>query len=511
MKREFRNFAIGALVLGSASAAPGAPEIEYEPLHFGGLQEFGSINEALLTSQPSSIYEDEWVDHLGVWLTQGATVDERLYLQVGLGGIFQFPKNEKRGEIFGGSQYKMFYFGPTVAKAMYSFGDPDEPVFRLGAGMFPYKYNPDASNLGEYLFRTGAYPTFIKTGGFSVIGSNAGYLQGVHGAMQRGGFSADFFLLRETGLPPLYDWSLAAVAQYRAPSGLFNAGLGLNWKGAIAAHGDSTAASLKDSTVMYFTAANGQDYVGELRYYREHSNFYQGKISRANQLPADDPEKAAMMAAIPGWEAQMALADAELATAQAALTDPAVEKKFFPSSALLATAWAGFDFKPLFGWEESMSPADFRLYAEVGILGVQDYPVFYEKITERMPVMVGFNVPTFGLLDLLAVQFEQFNSPNINSTWSIGNGNRPIPDLRSGSDPLYSTDAYMDITERDNQSWSVLAQKKIGGALSLSVQAARDHLRTVGTDWWYDSKFEPNEILIDEGYWYWMVQLGWNI
>jgi hypothetical protein len=285
----------------------------------------------------------------------------------------------------------------------------------------------------------------------------------------------------------------------------------MNWKGAIAAHGDSTAAKLKDSTVMYFTASNGNKYVGELRYYTEQSTFFQGKIFRANALDSADPDKAIMMAAIPEWEAQKALADGELAIAQAALTDPTVEKKFFPNKAILATAWAGFDFKPLLGWEEAMSPADFRLYTEIGILGLQSYPVFYDKVTERMPIMVGFNFPTFGWLDLLALQFEQFNSPNINSTWSIGNGNRPIPDLRPGSDPLYSTDAYMDITQRDNKSWSVLAQKKIGGALNISAQVARDHFRSVGTDWWYDSKFEPNEILIEEGFWYWMVQIGWGI
>lgn len=28
-------------------------------------------------------------------------------------------------------------------------------------GYFPYKFNPDATNLGEFLFRTGTYPLYL--------------------------------------------------------------------------------------------------------------------------------------------------------------------------------------------------------------------------------------------------------------------------------------------------------------------------------------------------------------
>ena len=31
----------------------------------------------------------------------------------------------------------------------------------LAVGYFPYKYNPEARNLGEYLFRSGTYPVYL--------------------------------------------------------------------------------------------------------------------------------------------------------------------------------------------------------------------------------------------------------------------------------------------------------------------------------------------------------------
>jgi len=41
------------------------------------------------------------------------------------------------------------------SQGIYSFGDLDQPWLQLAAGYFPFKYNPQASNLGEYLYRSG--------------------------------------------------------------------------------------------------------------------------------------------------------------------------------------------------------------------------------------------------------------------------------------------------------------------------------------------------------------------
>ncbi|MDZ7262100.1 MAG: hypothetical protein ONB05_08355 [candidate division KSB1 bacterium] len=53
-----------------------------------------------------------------------------------------------------------------------------------------------------------------------------------------------------------------------------------------------------------------------------------------------------------------------------------------------------FDPKPLLPWN-FFGRRDVRIYGEMAVLGIKNYPRYYEKITERMPVMLGFNIPAF--------------------------------------------------------------------------------------------------------------------
>jgi len=80
------------------------------------------------------------------------------------------------------------------------------------AGIMPYKYNPEARNLGEYLFRTGTYPAYIinnfdfpraRLSGARVSFNYTG------GAINAG---IDVFALTEREMRPFHDLSLAAVA-----------------------------------------------------------------------------------------------------------------------------------------------------------------------------------------------------------------------------------------------------------------------------------------------------------
>jgi hypothetical protein len=49
------------------------------------------------------------------------------------------------------------------AEALHTFGDPAAPILGIGAGIFPFKYNPDARNFGDYLLRISSYPQFLQT------------------------------------------------------------------------------------------------------------------------------------------------------------------------------------------------------------------------------------------------------------------------------------------------------------------------------------------------------------
>ena len=51
----------------------------------------------------------------------------------------------------------------TRAEGQYSLGDTSKPWLQFGLGYFPFKYSPDARNLGEYLLRSAVYPNCITT------------------------------------------------------------------------------------------------------------------------------------------------------------------------------------------------------------------------------------------------------------------------------------------------------------------------------------------------------------
>jgi len=253
--------------------------IVYKPLKFGGVQEFGSIakgvvaNDAGIVSSTNPRLQYEWVDHFGTFLTQEVVVDQRLNLQVGLGGVFEFPKPEHVIPKYGGRMYKLFFVGPSVAKAVYAFGDPEKPVFSLGAGLFPYKYNPDAVDLGEYLFRSTPYPSTIFTGGVLFVNDDAAYLQGLHGRFQMKDLTVDALLATETSLPPLYDWSLGLVADYRIADGLVDLGVGVNFKRLLQVKPSRTVREVPANASF---SRHGTDYYADASYYKAQKDFYAG-------------------------------------------------------------------------------------------------------------------------------------------------------------------------------------------------------------------------------------------
>ena len=188
--------------------------------------------------------------------------------------------------------------------------------------------------------------------------------------------------------------------------------------------------------------------------------------------------------------------------------------KYYTTSAVLLMARATLDPKKVLALP-MMGPQDLKLYFEVDVLGLKNYPVYYEKISERMPIMMGINLPCFRILDLLAVQAEYFNSPWLNNTFSFASGNHErvnnTPYLPISNDTVLSRTNYNDMTAKDNWKWSVLAKKTIQNRLTVSFQCARDHLRLPSSKYYYGPQFEPNEVTAFKDSWYWVTQISWGI
>jgi len=476
--------------------------VEYKRLKFGGVHEFGGIYDGLYSPKTGpEISSLEWIDHFGVFLRQDVVVDRKLELQVGLGGVFQFAKPENVYPKFFSSMYKMFFFGPSIAKATYTFTDPaSSDGIRMGGGLFPFKYNPDAANLGEYLFRAAPYPTYLTTGGLLFVGDNAAYLQGLHAQWKQGGFTLDGLLVTETFMPPLYDWSLAVIAGYSLADGLLDVGAGVNFKRLIQIDPDRTvrthdAAGSPVWRNVHFTRG-GVDYYADSSYYKAQAEFYNSKGTAADSVKAA------------GFKAKADSVRVWLDPANPGFVTEG-ERNYYTPAGTLFMARASLDLEKLLGVETGRAP--FKLFAEAALLGWENQPVFYEDRTRRMPLMFGVHLPTFGVLDQLTVQGEYFDSPWANSTRGLGEQNLAIPWYPDGLAPLFSESDYNDISDKDNIAWSVLMKRQLVPRLNLSVQIARDHMRTVGTNWFYGGRLEPNAILYRNSSWYWTAQIAWGL
>src|SRR5690606_18569873 len=101
----------------------------------------------------------------------------------------------------------------------------------LKFGFFGYKYNPDASNLGEYLLRSESYPSLLKTGGWVWMNSAAYQSMGLryNWTALDGALSQDFLLFSESAESPIFDFSPSYVATFKIGNVLeLGAGLSLH-------------------------------------------------------------------------------------------------------------------------------------------------------------------------------------------------------------------------------------------------------------------------------------------
>lgn len=361
----------------------------------------------------------------GVWVTQDATVNDRLEIIVGVGGIFWYATPSFKSNP--PSQQTQFGPGISQAQGIYTFGDLKNPSAMLQMGYFPYKYNSDAKNLGEYLLRSGTYPSYVVSGGWNMVSSAAYMMQGlrVNVPLWGGKFQSDFLLPMERDLPPLFDISPTYVATVKPVAGIqIGAGVACNHCIAIKPSAetphDPANRVIKSVTTTYDTAANTYTYA----FVRDTTgNYYTFQGVKLMGSVSIDP------------------------------------KAFFP-----------MDF---------LGPEDLKIYSEVALLGVKNYDYYYNNRWQRMPVMVGINLPTFKLLDVLSVEGEYYNSKFTNDF--TGPIYQVLPVWNVDVDATLPADqAALNASDvrRDNWKWSIYGKKKIIKGVEIYAQAASDHIRT---------------------------------
>ena len=106
---------------------------------------------------------------------------------------------------------------PFHFEGVLSILDYPEAKLDFGIGTFPYKYNSESRDLGEYLFRSSCYPPNLTT----AFDFSEAWLTGarIHNTLFDR-VTQDVFLITETNYPPVQDYSLAYVASGKIGYGL---------------------------------------------------------------------------------------------------------------------------------------------------------------------------------------------------------------------------------------------------------------------------------------------------
>jgi hypothetical protein len=357
--------------------------------------------------------------------------------------------------------------------SQYYTGDATMPFFLGEVGFFKYKYNPDARNFGEYLFRTGTYPIW-----FDMEFDKAWQrLLGVHAQTNLFKSLKVDLLLASSTVAPAMDWSLAGLVNYDVAALKFiSIGAGVDFANVLSVYnknsfpkfgGDPTMPSTPELGMRYLTnrritvgSTGLPDTTYDSLYYTFEGTKLMGRIS----------------------------------------IDP---KVFLPK-----------EFE-VFGQRLSFGESDLRLYAEADLIGLKDYPdtgitqgnqkqlvaPSYDTWYDKMPVAIGFNFPVFNSLDVLNVEVEYFSARYYNDASNV---------INRGMTPLPYNVQYWQTPGNPNKSfikWSLFAKKSFfHGHFAITGQIGRDHLRLPCAA--YDNELW-NELLVEDKDIAWYLKTSW--
>jgi hypothetical protein len=155
------------------------------------------------------------------------------------------------------------------------------------------------------------------------------------------------------------------------------------------------------------------------------------------------------------------------------------------------------DFKALLG-DDLFRNEEMVLYSEAVLMGWSDQPIYYENRMDRLALMLGFNIPTFGLLDHFNVEVERCTSPYINGYRTAREGSMPWPDYTyffQGYDP--------NDWSADDIKWSIFLGKEILEGFRIQAQVANDHLRGRRNN----RVVSENSLLFEDSHWYYAIKM----
>ena len=451
-----------------------------------GAYEFGQIAHGYFPTTQVAI-DHLWLQRAYLQAMVSAKVNDHAKVLLGLESMLSFSEPIVNNVEATLEPINTIYF--HQAEGTYGWGNADTPWLEAGVGYFPFKYNPDATDLGEYLFRSGTYPPFIVTS----FDFPMARLLGLHVTWSclNDAVNVKALFTSDSWHYPAEDFSLTLLPTVTLCNRAVQIGAGVNLAHLISVNSRRT--SPHDNRIMCLTNFDSTTMTGDTNYYTFKGTKLMARFS----------------------------------------IDP---KRFFMRDI------------PERG---SLGKEDLKVYGEAAILGLDDYSrnvdrsVAYDTLTKRIPVMLGINLPTHPLLSycilpgVLGWGLEANKSRKAMSAVSFGSAGIVAGAASWLLDRFVNTHSRLDLLSLegewygwnygddyrnvsnfqiplpinepgrnyalDDTKWSLYVRKDFGAAFSVRGQLARDHMRPVCND----RKFsEKGAVLIQPEHWYWMMKIA---
>jgi hypothetical protein len=410
-------------------------------LHGWGSYEFGEIVSGHMANDLP--INKVWRERVYANLKGDMSVSDRIHMVVAPEVLMysRFPVNETQTSSLDVTEQYSIYLDETYFSL--ALGELNQPYLGFEVGYFKFKYNPDVRDLGEYMFRSGCYPTFVT----SVFDHAYQRLLGldVSSNLFDSLLHQDLILDCHTQYYPINDFNLSYFADVTPIKGLTIGGA-IQFDRLLPASTNKTTP--KQAANEYFTSI-GTDAAGNIIY--PDTGYYT-----------------------------------------------------FAGTKIMGRI--NFDPKMFFRNVKCFGPNDLKIYGEFAVLGLANHVNMdtsgdrmfhpYEHLSERIPGMIGFNVPTFKLLDVLSLEIQTWDNPWANEYNTVRRTYIPVrSDLNGWGD-----------RPNDNFKWSVYIKKTFLNHFSIIGAVAYDNLLDVDqTD--YEPQADYEETYRYPGDWYWRLKL----
>jgi hypothetical protein len=441
-----------------------APELKLKPVNLRASVDIGQIVHGQ-DIETSHDYKWQFLRRTNIFVGQSGTIGEHAEFKVGQMGVFFYVLPEQDGAPH--TRLPKFGLGASQAEFAYHFGNQGEPWGDLHLGIFPYKYNPDATNLGEYLLRSGTYPGFLVTGGWNLLNSANFQVQGASftSHLWQDRLKLDFLLPMESVNPPMHSISPTLVAT-AAPFRGLELGAGAACNHCISAKPSKETPDKYDPSI-------------QPGYMQRPTSI----IKSVKHIPVADPTQPT------GFRDSIDI-----------VRD---STSFYTFQGWKLMGRISLDPKAMFlGDDGIFGASDLKIFAEMAVLGVKDYPFYYPSIGKRMPIMFGFNFPAFRFLDYVSLQGEYYDKLWTNDIDAVYEYQYPVPNHQN-YDPSNGPETQAKEVKQDKWHWSVLAKKQAFKGVGFYFQAANDHLRT------FDYNIKPIKVPITArpSDWYYLFRI----